>query len=89
MQLLVGPDRHAAHAWHRMHACQRDRHWPWRGDAVDRAIRFVGRVLASAPGFGQGNGPMGHAMGRVPFYDLLAAVDEKGWDTAAFAARWK
>jgi len=58
-------------------------------NAVDRAIRFVGQVLAAAPGFGKGAGPMGHAMGRVPFYDLVAALDETGWDAAAFAAKWE
>jgi hydroxymethylpyrimidine/phosphomethylpyrimidine kinase len=56
--------------------------------AVDRAIRFVGHVLAAAPEIGEGNGPMGHAMGRVPFYELLAAIDPDGWDTKSFAARW-
>jgi hydroxymethylpyrimidine/phosphomethylpyrimidine kinase len=57
-------------------------------DAVGRGIAFVQEALRAAPQFGTGHGPLGHALGRVPFYDLLAAVDEKGWDAKAFAARW-
>jgi len=57
-------------------------------DAVDRGIMFVREALKHAPGLGQGQGPMGHALGRVPFYDALAAMDETGWDAAAFAAKW-
>ncbi len=57
-------------------------------DAVDRAIAFVQAALAAAPGLGQGHGPMGHGMGMVPFYHLLAAISREGWDAAAFAARW-
>lgn len=56
-------------------------------DAVDRAIAFVQAALAAAPGLGQGHGPMGHGMGMVPFYHLLAAISREGWDAAAFAAR--
>ena len=56
--------------------------------AVDRAIRFVGQVLAAAPGYGAGHGPMGHALRRVPFYDVLAAIDPYGPDYAAFQSRW-
>jgi hydroxymethylpyrimidine/phosphomethylpyrimidine kinase len=56
--------------------------------AVDRGITFVRKALEHAPGLGQGQGPMGHALGRVPFYDALAAMDETGWDAAAFAAKW-
>jgi len=36
-------------------------------DAVGRAIAFVQAALASAPGIGAGHGPMGHALGRIPF----------------------
>jgi hydroxymethylpyrimidine/phosphomethylpyrimidine kinase len=60
----------------------------WLHQAVDRGIAFVQEALRNAPGFGRGNGPIGHSLGRVPFYDALAAIDEKGWDAAAFAARW-
>ncbi len=56
--------------------------------AVDRAIAFVQKAIAAAPGFGRGNGPLGHALGRVPFYDLLAALETTGWDANTFAARW-
>lgn len=56
--------------------------------AVERAIAFVGRAIAAAPEFGAGHGPLGHTLGRTPFYDLLAAIDKNGWDAARFAARW-
>jgi hydroxymethylpyrimidine/phosphomethylpyrimidine kinase len=57
-------------------------------DAVDRAIWFVREALKHAPGLGHGHGPMGHTMGFAPFYDALAAMNDKGWDAAAYAARW-
>ena len=38
--------------------------------AVVRARSFVRSALANAPGLGTGHGPMGHAMGTVP-YDAL------------------
>jgi hydroxymethylpyrimidine/phosphomethylpyrimidine kinase len=56
--------------------------------AIDRAIRFVEKALVHAPNFGAEHGPMGHTLGRVPFYDLLAAIDTDGWDANAFAAKW-
>ena len=40
--------------------------------SIDRAIRFVRCALIAAPGLGQGHGPMGHALGVVPF-DVLDA----------------
>jgi hydroxymethylpyrimidine/phosphomethylpyrimidine kinase len=36
-------------------------------DAIARAISFVRATLANAPGLGAGHGPMGHALGAVPF----------------------
>ena len=57
-------------------------------DATDRAIAFVQATLAAAPALGQGHGPMGHGLGMIPFYHLLAAISREGWDAAAFAARW-
>jgi hydroxymethylpyrimidine/phosphomethylpyrimidine kinase len=39
-------------------------------DAIDRARRYVRAALAAAPGFGAGNGPIGHTLGVVPF-DLI------------------
>ncbi|HEX7872245.1 MAG TPA: bifunctional hydroxymethylpyrimidine kinase/phosphomethylpyrimidine kinase [Sphingobium sp.] len=56
--------------------------------AVDRAEALVAAALAAAPGLGGGHGPMGHALGMIPFYHLLAARDEQGFDAAAFAARY-
>ncbi len=40
------------------------------GDAFVQAIRFVRIALLSAPGLGQGHGPMGHALGLVPFDEI-------------------
>jgi hydroxymethylpyrimidine/phosphomethylpyrimidine kinase len=36
-------------------------------DAVGRAIHFVRAAIVAAPSLGQGHGPMGHALGVVPF----------------------
>ena len=35
--------------------------------AIDRARNYVRAALLAAPGLGKGHGPMGHAMGIVPF----------------------
>ncbi len=45
-------------------------------DAVGRAIAYVQAALASAPGLGAGHGPMGHALGRVPFDHWTAACPD-------------
>ncbi len=45
-------------------------------DAVGRAIAYVQAALAAAPGLGAGHGPMGHALGRVPFDDWTAACPD-------------
>jgi hydroxymethylpyrimidine/phosphomethylpyrimidine kinase len=39
-------------------------------EAVTRARDYVRAALAAAPGFGHGRGPMGHALGRIPFDDI-------------------
>ena len=36
-------------------------------DAIGRAREFVRAALLAAPGYGAGHGPMGHALGGVPF----------------------
>jgi hydroxymethylpyrimidine/phosphomethylpyrimidine kinase len=38
--------------------------------AIDRARLYVRAALTAAPGFGAGHGPMGHALGRIPFDDI-------------------
>jgi hydroxymethylpyrimidine/phosphomethylpyrimidine kinase len=43
-------------------------------EAVGRAIEFVRAALAHAPGLGAGHGPMGHALGRVPF-EVIKCLD--------------
>lgn len=45
-------------------------------DAVGWAIAYVQAALAAAPGLGAGHGPMGHALGRVPFDDWTAACPD-------------
>ena len=39
-------------------------------DAVEQAIRFVRIAILSAPGLGGGHGPLGHALGVVPFDEI-------------------
>lgn len=39
-------------------------------EAIDRAIAFVRAALANAPGLGAGHGPMGHALGVIPFDEI-------------------
>jgi len=39
-------------------------------DAIDRAIAFVRAALANAPRLGGGHGPMGHALGVIPFDEI-------------------
>jgi hydroxymethylpyrimidine/phosphomethylpyrimidine kinase len=36
-------------------------------EAFERAVRFVRLAILSAPGFGEGHGPVGHHLGIVPF----------------------
>jgi len=36
-------------------------------EAVVRATEYVHRAILAAPGYGAGNGPLGHTLGRVPF----------------------
>jgi hydroxymethylpyrimidine/phosphomethylpyrimidine kinase len=39
-------------------------------DAIARGIAFVRAALSAAPGLGSGHGPMGHALGVVPFDEI-------------------
>ncbi len=39
-------------------------------EAFTRAIRFVRIAILSAPGLGQGHGPLGHALGVSPFDEI-------------------
>ena len=45
--------------------------------AFTRAVRFVRIALLSAPGLGEGHGPMGHHLGVVPFDELEGADGEE------------
>ena len=39
-------------------------------EAIDKAREYVRQAMLSAPGFGAGHGPMGHALGTIPFDDI-------------------
>lgn len=43
--------------------------------ATSRAIAFVRRALSNAPALGEGHGPMGHAMGTIPFDVIVERPD--------------
>jgi len=45
-------------------------------DATGRAIAYVQAALAAAPGIGAGHGPMGHALGSVPFATWTATCPD-------------
>jgi hydroxymethylpyrimidine/phosphomethylpyrimidine kinase len=38
--------------------------------AFEQAVRFVRIAILSAPGFGEGHGPIGHTLGVVPFDEI-------------------
>jgi hydroxymethylpyrimidine/phosphomethylpyrimidine kinase len=40
-------------------------------DAFTQAVRFVRLAILSAPGLGQGHGPIGHTLGHRPFAELV------------------
>jgi hydroxymethylpyrimidine/phosphomethylpyrimidine kinase len=40
------------------------------GGAFEQAVRFVRVAIISAPGLGQGHGPVGHTLGHNPFEEL-------------------
>lgn len=44
-------------------------------EAVARGRAYVRAAILAAPGYGQGNGPMGHALGMVPF-ELIHRKDQ-------------
>jgi hydroxymethylpyrimidine/phosphomethylpyrimidine kinase len=39
-------------------------------EAFERAVRFVRIAILSAPGLGEGHGPIGHHLGLVPFDEI-------------------
>lgn len=39
-------------------------------EAFEQAVRFVRIAILSAPGFGQGHGPIGHTLGHNPYEQL-------------------
>ena len=49
------------------------------GEAFIQAVRFVRLAILNAPGLGEGHGPVGHALGMVPF----DVVDGEGEDDDA------
>lgn len=51
--------------------------------SVERAREFVRAALLAAPGLGRGNGPMGHAMGAVPWEAIGDPLSLRGEEGAA------
>ena len=45
------------------------------GEAFIQAVRFVRLAILNAPGLGEGHGPVGHALGMVPF-DVVDGADD-------------
>ncbi len=56
--------------------------------AVDRAIRYVGAAILAAPEFGEGHGPIGHALGTTPYHHLKAAEKEGEWGVEVWDSLW-
>jgi len=56
--------------------------------AVDRAVRYVHDALLAAPGYGSGNGPIGHALGTIPYHHLKAAAESGDWGVETWDALW-
>ena len=60
----------------------------WRWIAMDRAIRYVGAAILAAPEFGEGHGPIGHALGTTPYHHLKAAEKEGEWGVEVWDSLW-
>jgi hydroxymethylpyrimidine/phosphomethylpyrimidine kinase len=56
--------------------------------AVDRGVHYVRAALLAAPGFGHGNGPLGHALGTTPYHHLRAAAEGGDWGAETWDAVW-
>jgi hydroxymethylpyrimidine/phosphomethylpyrimidine kinase len=56
--------------------------------AVDRGVKYVHAALVSAPGFGAGNGPIGHALGTIPYHHLKAAESKSEWGVEVWDSVW-
>ncbi len=72
----VRPHRDAEHAWHRLHAVERDRRASGSGrrlpEAVERARDYVREALAAGADVrtGAGNGPLNHGFAPIPVHRL-------------------
>jgi len=56
--------------------------------AVDRAVSYVHAALVAAPGFGRGNGPIGHALGTTPYHHIKAAESGGDWGVETWDSVW-
>jgi len=56
--------------------------------AVDRGVRYVHDALLAAPGYGLGNGPIGHALATTPYHHLKAAAEGGDWGVETWDALW-
>jgi hydroxymethylpyrimidine/phosphomethylpyrimidine kinase len=57
-------------------------------NAVDRGLKYVHAALLAAPGFGAGNGPIGHALGTIPYHHLRAAQSKGEWGVEVWDSVW-
>lgn len=56
--------------------------------AVDRALKYVHAALIAAPGFGRGTGPVGHALGTIPYHHIKAAESGGDWGVETWDSVW-
>lgn len=56
--------------------------------AVDRGVHYTRAALRAAPGFGRGNGPIGHALATTPYHHLKAAAEGGEWGVETWDSVW-
>jgi hydroxymethylpyrimidine/phosphomethylpyrimidine kinase len=56
--------------------------------AVDRALKYVHAALIAAPGLGRRTGPVGHALGTIPYHHIKAAESGGDWGVETWDAVW-
>jgi hydroxymethylpyrimidine/phosphomethylpyrimidine kinase len=56
--------------------------------AVDRGLKYVHAALVAAPGFGRGNGPIGHSLATTPYHHLKAAQEGGDWGVETWDSVW-
>ncbi|HEY0130203.1 MAG TPA: bifunctional hydroxymethylpyrimidine kinase/phosphomethylpyrimidine kinase [Allosphingosinicella sp.] len=56
--------------------------------AVDRGLHYVHAAILAAPGFGRGNGPIGHSLATTPYHHLKAAQEGGEWGVETWDSVW-